>query len=355
MRGLGHELWMIITYALLLVFSVVIIIFSVFAENSEPASPLLGTGIICLVFTAGMLPLALSQMMSRKSNSSANQLLDIQQQQIEMLKQIHEHTMLSDSAKHIAYRRKEREMLRKAIEEDMAQEQWDAAIVLVDEMADRFGYREEAEEFRRHIEQTRADVFVHRINEAIDQFEDLLREQKWTDAYSEAAHLKRLFPTSHRVHDLEKQVRQAWEDHKHILERQFLDTASRGEYDKAMDLLKELDQYLTPREAEPYQEVARGVINSTRENLGLQFKMAVQDQDWYKARVVGESIMQEFPNSLMAREVHDRIDQIRLKSNDPLLTHVQATDTTNKLSDTETALNNLTRQMEKSQDNPEVA
>ena len=43
------------------------------------------------------------------------------------------------------------EVLR-AIEEDMATGEWDAAMVLVRELAERFGYRADAEEFRARIE-----------------------------------------------------------------------------------------------------------------------------------------------------------------------------------------------------------
>ena len=64
-------------------------------------------------------------------------------------------------------------------------------------------------------------------------------------------------------------------------------------------------------EAEPYREVAKGVIGQARENLGVQFKLAVQDRQWHIAAAVGDRIIKEFPNSRMAQEIREVIDGIR--------------------------------------------
>jgi len=314
MRGLKREVWMILTYTLLLVLSLLLVLFGLRTTEMAHGYYLLVAGIVCVIVTAGLIPSAVSLIFIQRHLSGISRRVEKHGEQLELLTRIDEHTMLSDSAKRIAYRRKEREMLRKAIEEDIAREEWDAAMVLVEDMAERFGYREEAEEFRQHIEQVRSSVVSKRLDEAFAQFNTILEKRDWANAYAEAARLRRLFPESPQVQGLEKQVRQAWEDHKHLLERQFLDTASRGEVDNAMELLKELDQYLSPREAEPYQEVARGVINRTRENLGLQFKMALQNKKWNEAIEIGQDIMSEFPNTLMAREVREHIDLLRLRA-----------------------------------------
>jgi outer membrane protein assembly factor BamD (BamD/ComL family) len=74
-----------------------------------------------------------------------------------------------------------------------------------------------------------------------------------------------------------------------------------------------LDQHLTAAEAEPLRELARGVITKARENLGAQFKLAVRDRQWREAVPIGERIIAEFPNSRMAAEVRDVIDNLRQK------------------------------------------
>ena len=62
-----------------------------------------------------------------------------------------EQNALSDDARRVLNRKRERELLRAAIDEDIAAEDWDAAMVLVKELAERFGYRSDAEEFRAHV------------------------------------------------------------------------------------------------------------------------------------------------------------------------------------------------------------
>ena len=91
--------------------------------------------------------------------------------------------------------------------------------------------------------------------------------------------------------------------------------AEQDHTDEAMELLKEMDGYLTEAEAEPFREVARGVIGKARENLGLQFKVAVQDRQWATAAAVGRRIVREFPNTRMAQEVRGMLDGILSRAN----------------------------------------
>ena len=128
--------------------------------------------------------------------------------------------------------------------------------------------------------------------------------------------IQRLFPDSSRVLSLRSRVEQAQAAYKADLERRFLMAAQEGHADNALTLLKELDPYLTIVEGEPLRELARGVIGKARDNLGAQFKLAVQDRRWRQAASIGEQIIAEFPNSRMAAEVRDVIDGIRIRANE---------------------------------------
>ena len=75
-----------------------------------------------------------------------------------------------------------------------------------------------------------------------------------------------------------------------------------------------MDGYLSEEEAEPFQEVARGVIGKARENLGVQFKLALQDKDWGRALDAGERVLAEFPNTRMAAEIRDLIEGVRTRA-----------------------------------------
>jgi len=218
---------------------------------------------------------------------------------------------LSEGAKRVLHRREERELLRRAIEQDIADEDWDAAMVLVKELAEQFGYRVDAEEFRGRIERARLQTLDRNVVDALAGLDELIRHRQWPEAYAEAARITRLYPESHRVENLRQRVDQARVQYRQELERQFLMAAEGDELDRAMELLKELDHYLTPTEAAPFQEVARGVITKQRDNLGVRFKLAVQDHMWQEAIAVGERIIEEFPKSRMAQEVRDMLPTLQ--------------------------------------------
>lgn len=233
---------------------------------------------------------------------------------VRAFEQLAEQQALSDDARRVLNRARERELLRKAIEEDIGHEDWDAAMVLVKELAERFGYRSDAEEFRTRIETARYQTVERRVDEAIRKLDGMIVQVRWEDARFEAARIGRLYPDSPRVEGLRHRVEQARARYKGELERRFLVAAEQGQVDDAMDLLKELDQYLTEAEAEPYREVAKGVIGKARENLGVQFKLAVQDRQWHIAAAVGDQIIRDFPNSRMAQEIREIIDSIRQRA-----------------------------------------
>jgi hypothetical protein len=94
----------------------------------------------------------------------------------------------------------------------------------------------------------------------------------------------------------------------------FTRASERGESNEALAILKELDQYLTPEEAEPLREAARSIIAKARDAMGERFKAAVQDKRWGEAVRTGEQIMSEFPNTRMASEVRDVLDALRAKA-----------------------------------------
>ncbi len=227
------------------------------------------------------------------------------------VQELSERQALSDDARRVLSRKREREILCRAIEEDIATGDWSAATVLVKELAERFGYRAEAEGFRDRIEHARDEIVHTEIEELIRGLDRLILQLKWEDAEAEAARITRLYPDSPRTEGLRRRVSKSRERYKADLERRFLHLAREERVDEAFEILKELDQYLTEAEAAPLAELARGVVGKARENLGVQFKLAYQDKDWTRCNEVGERIISEFPNTRMAEEVRAMIDFIR--------------------------------------------
>lgn len=227
------------------------------------------------------------------------------------IQDLQESMILSDDARRVINRKRERELLRRAIEEDIQIEDWDAAMVLVRELAERFGYRADAEEFRAKIETARFTTMDRRVNEALRGLDTLIAAAEWDAALAESSRIARLYPDNPRTEGLRHRIGAARDRYKLDLERRFLAAAEAENTDEAMDLLKQLDQYLTEREGEQFREVARGVIGRARENLGVQFKLAIRDRSWARASELADRIIADFPNTRMAEEVREMIDTIR--------------------------------------------
>jgi hypothetical protein len=231
------------------------------------------------------------------------------------MEQLVEHGSLSEEARRVLNRRRDREILCKAIEEDIEVEDWDAAMVLVKELAERFGYRTDAEEFRQRIEHARYETVQRKVQEGVTRIDWLIGQRRWDQALTEAGKTGRLYPDAPQVEGLRHRVEHARQLYKSDLERRFLLAAEEDRIDEAMELLKELDAYLSESEAGPYREVARGVIGKARENLGAHFKLALQDRQWDRASALGQRIIEQFPNSRMAQEVRQLLDGIRARAN----------------------------------------
>lgn len=271
-------------------------------------------GIVGILLVLTLAPIAFvlaSHAIDRRTRSALDRIDDLSRN----VRTLVDHASLSNDARRVLNRQGERDLLRQAIEEDIHMQNWDAAMVLVKELAENFGYRADAEEFRRKIEAARAETLEREVSDAITALDSLIIQRRWNDANAEAGRIQRLFPYSPRAENLRARVQHAQNSYKLDLERRFLLAAQEQRAEDALNLLKELDFYLTPSEAEPLREVARGVIGKARDNLGAQFKLAVQDRRWGEAVRIGEDIIEQFPNSRMAGEVRNVIDGLRSRAN----------------------------------------
>ncbi|MDF1810029.1 MAG: hypothetical protein P1U42_10070 [Phycisphaerales bacterium] len=275
-------------------------------------------GLVALILTITTLPICIALRSRSTDHNSSSIDADRIRTQLknlnESISSLDENMVLSDDARRVINRRKEKELLCRAIKEDIELEDWDAGLVLIRELAERFGYRSEAEDFRAKIETARSQTLQRDVNEAIARLDSMISANKWGPAMTEAARISRVYHDSPSVDGLRHRVEQAKEHYKYEIERQFLHAAQDNRLDEAMELLKEMDHYLTEHESEQFTEVARGVIGKARENLGVQFKLAVNDKAWDTAANVGQRIIEEFPNSRMASEVRSMIDSIRQRA-----------------------------------------
>jgi regulator of sirC expression with transglutaminase-like and TPR domain len=227
------------------------------------------------------------------------------------LAQISENILLSDKAKEVAFREKERRTLRKAIEEDLEKRDWEGAELLIDRMQNYFGYRGEAEQYRKRLEEAKESARNEEIDQAVKRVEGLMERYEWESAARQIKQLLSLFPNDDRVKALPEELEDLRQRRKRHLLAAWDEAVHRNEIDRSIDLLKELDPYLTPNEAEGLRESVKGVFKAKLRNLGVQFSIAVSEKAWEDALKIGRQLIEEFPNSRMAQEVRDRIDVLQ--------------------------------------------
>ena len=279
-----------------------VIVLIVLVESMRPG--LIPAALIMLA----VMPIALAVASSADAGRNVDRRLSRMQHQLDA---VTGSLQLSDSGRHVLARRHELELLRRAIDQDIAEGAFDSANVLVRRLAEVHGARADAEELRLRIEQARATGMDRSVHDAVEHFEEVLRNFRWTEAYAEAARLERLYPESPRVVELRERVDTARLVHRRDLERRFLNAADGDNPEEALTLLKELDQYLTPADAPRYEEAARRVIARAREQLGDRFKHAVKDHHWAQAVTLGQQLMTEFPNSHMSDEVREMMPMLQ--------------------------------------------
>ena len=104
------------------------------------------------------------------------------------------------------------------------------------------------------------------------------------------------------------------EQHKQELRAAWDLAVRRSDTDHAIEVLKELDQYLSPAEAKALQNTARDVFKEKLLQVGVQFRFAVKEKRWQDALDTGLELIRDFPNARMANEVRDALDTLRERS-----------------------------------------
>ncbi len=232
----------------------------------------------------------------------------------ERLEAIEENTRISDAAKSLAHRGQEVAAFQAAIQEDIAQEQWDAGLKLVDDMEHRFGYKQEAEGLREELDEARYQAIQAKLAAAAKLIETHFQVHDWVRAQVEIDRLLQALPDDSKVLSLVERMKVLREHHKEELLRSWDEAVRRNDVDHAIDILKELDQYMSPAEAEDLQTSARGIFKEKLLQLGVKFRFAVTEKRWQDALTTGLELVNEFPNARMADEVRQALDTLRQRA-----------------------------------------
>lgn len=291
-------------------------------QNDADGWTMLAAGGISLVAVAVTWPLALTLNAARRAarhdgEAIVKPLADRLDRAVAQLKLIADQQLISDRAKHVAFRDKDRDAVRRAIQEDIARQDWDAATRLADELEREFGNKIEADRFREEIRVKCAECSLKQIEDGLTAIDRHTRAEQWNSALREAEKLMAAHPGTDRVRNLPQEIEARRQSYKRQLLDSWNEAVARHDVDGSIEILKQLDTYLTPKEAEGMQETARHIFREKLNNLGKQFATAVQEHRWAEAIRVGDSIVRDFPNTRIAQEVREKMDVLRKRAAEP--------------------------------------
>jgi len=235
-------------------------------------------------------------------------LMDAQQENTRKLIELNS---LSDKARSLLFRERELEAMREVIHHELMTQNYSAAESLIETMERDFGYADEAAQLHGDVEASRQATLEEKIDAAVARIQAFIDKQDWDRAIRESQRITKLFPDNPKIASLPKRIESARAAYKRDLLERYGEAVRKKDVDLSIELLRELDNYLTRQEAAALQESARGVFKARLHQLGVQFAIRVTEEQWAEAIAAGETIIREFPNSRMAQEVRDKIDRLR--------------------------------------------
>jgi hypothetical protein len=307
-------------YAAALVVALAVFIFGSFlAAQRHQGFELLTGGVVSVVAVLVTWPIASAMAAARRieeanRNALSHTLTDRLHQIAGLLTTLSEQQLLSDRAKSVAFRDNDRQALRKAIREEMNAKDWDAALVLANEMETQFGYTQEAAMLRAEINNNRTEVVRRQIDEAATVISEHTSAERWSYAMREAERILQIYPNEEAARKLPQEIENRRQAHKRQLLESWKDSVSRNDIDASIETLKKVDPYLTPAEAASMQETARGIFRERLNMMRDRFAKAVHEERWNEAIRTGESIMADHPNSRLALEVRDTMETLRMRA-----------------------------------------
>lgn len=280
--------------------------------ETAPVLALIGSIFICLAMAVAVF--AALRLLSRialalKANSEKTEnAVDIISRQNNLLTQIAQAARLSDTAKEIVFRDTEQIELGEAILNKLHQHDFDTSLSMIAALAEAPKYAQMASRLKLMAEKYRSATEEGRINQIIAHIEGLFDQKLWAQAAAHIENLIKTFPHSDKAKAMPARLRERKDRHKRELLADWDLAVREKNTDRSLEILKELDLYLTPNEALAYRESASSVFRTKLHNLGVAFSFAVTEQDWKKAYETGRQIVQDFPNSRMAAEIRSRMD-----------------------------------------------
>lgn len=309
--SLGRFRWQIIIIGIVLAAVVLLIVFTekgfIIPQFLWP----LGAVVLLIAVVTMLSKILIIADVIRQTSKSLEEIADVLEKSHTMLTQINQNIPLSETTRAIAFRDADRQSLREAVLSKLHQQDFETTYEMIDEIAHSTRYKKLAEQLKIQADKYRDATDIERANQVIAHVEKLLENCQWSRASAQIERLIWTYPKSEKA----KAMRQKLIDKKQERKKELLvawdDAVKRQDTDRSLEILRELDLYLTPNEGLALQEAARDIFRSKLHNLGVQFSFAVSEKQWANALKTGQQIIHDFPNSKMAQEIRAKIEILR--------------------------------------------
>ena len=301
--------------------AVVVAIYITTYQNIEVVSliwffvPGMLCGIALMIAIFAVLLLTRENISSIKENGEKLEtIIELESRNRELLTQVSRNIRLSDAAREIAFRDTIRLELAEAVLAKLHQHDFETTNLLIEAMAKETKYQDLAEKLRKTEQKFSDGTEEERINQIIAHIDELCAQYHWGQASAKIELLMKDFPESQKAKDMIAKLRECKDKRKRELLTAWDVAVKDHDTDRSLDILKELDLYLTPAEGLALQESASTVFRTKLHNLGMEFSLAVTENQWQKALEAGEQIVSDFPNSKMAHEIRAKMDILQQRA-----------------------------------------
>lgn len=309
--SLGRFRWQIIIIGIVLAAVVLLIVFTekgfIIPQFLWP----LGAVVLLIAVVTMLSKILIIADVIRQTSKSLEEIADVLEKSHTILTQINQNIPLSETTRAIAFRDADRQSLREAVLSKLHQQDFETTYEMIDEIAHSTRYKKLAEQLKIQADKYHDATDIERANQVIAHVEKLLENCQWSRASAQIERLIWTYPKSEKA----KAMRQKLIDKKQERKKELLvawdDAVKRQDTDRSLEILRELDLYLTPNEGLALQEAARDIFRNKLHNLGVQFSFAVSEKQWANALKTGQQIIHDFPNSKMAQEIRAKIEILR--------------------------------------------
>ena len=310
--------WHTLFASIILVATCLLLVGIIFKGDSTPpeeteisftsiGKTVLWAGLLCALFSALLLIYEAVQSL-KKNGEKLDNTVEMLSRQNNLLIQVSQASRLSDTAKEIVFRDSEQMELGEAALTKLHQHDFDEAESMINVMSECPKYKDLASRLKRMTEKYRNATEEGRVNQIIAHIEDLFDRKLWIQAAAQIENLLKTFSYSDKAKAMPTRLRQRKDRQKRELLADWDLAVREKNTDRGLEILKELDMYLSPNEALALRESASTVFKTKLHNLGVEFSVAVAEQNWKTALETGRDIVQNFPNSRMAAEIRSKLD-----------------------------------------------